>query len=161
MTEPDYSEVWARAQECFDRRPDTDMRRHAESVVALARQLLARGEPGRPEIVMPAAILHDIGIPRAIELYGSGGPPGQEVESALLAREILAELGYLAERVEAVCGIIALHHHRPRHATPEFRVVYDADLLVNAQEGGQRAAEIVEQLYTDQGRRLAGELLPP
>ena len=153
-------ELWARAQTIFSTRTDADMKAHAEGVLRWASELLRQGEPGRPEVVTPAAVLHDVGIPRAIQLYGSSSPPGQEVEGAVIARDILAELGCTPQHLEAICGIIAVHHHRPAHPTDEFRVIYDADLLVNAQESGWTREQVVDRLYTASARRLSRELLP-
>ena len=152
-------EVWARADEYFTAREDADMKGHAEAVVKWARELMARGEPGEPHIVIPAAILHDVGIPTAIELYGGSGSPGQEVEGAVIAREILVELNCEPQQVEAICGIIAVHHHRLRHPTPEFRLLHDADLLVNAQEADHTCEQVADRCYTAAARRLAREVL--
>ena len=155
----EFPEVWARAEEHFAQRPDTDMRAHAEAVVKWAEALMEAGEPGEPEVIIPAAILHDVGIPRAIALYGSSGPPGQEVEGAVVAGRILTELNWQPQRIEAICGIIARHHHRPDHPTPEFRVIYDADLLVNAQEAGLTYEQVAGGFYSAAARRLSMEVL--
>jgi HD superfamily phosphodiesterase len=151
-------EVWARAEEHFAQRQDTDMRSHAEGVVKWAQALMKEGERGEPEVAIPAAILHDVGIPRAIALYGSPGPPGQEVEGAVVAREILTELNWQPRRIEAICGIIAVHHHQLAHPTPEFRLIYDADLLVNAQEAGHTYEQVADRFYSAAARRLAKEV---
>lgn len=154
-----WEALWEQARRQFSLRPDHDMEAHARLVVELTRELAARGEPGDLEIAQAAAVLHDVGIPQAIRLYSSGGPPGQEVEGTLLAREILCQLGEPAGSLEAICGIIAVHHHRPDHPTAEFRLVHDADLIVNAIEDRGGYPEIAGRLYSDAARSLARERL--
>lgn len=62
------------------------------------------------------------------------------------------------------CAIIANHHSAREIDTPEFRVVWDADWLVNLQEDfdgvgrPQRRAMIDRVFRTDTGRPLATEL---
>ncbi len=155
----ELSELWARADACFVGRKNIKMKGHAEAVVKWAGELMARGEPGRPEIVIPAAILHDVGIPAAIELYGNSSSPGQEVEGAVVARMILVELGCDPHQIEAICGIVGVHHHRLQHPTPEFRLIYDADLLVNAQESGNTYEQVADRFYTATARELAKGVL--
>src|SRR3972149_2302728 len=89
----DFEPIWARARAEFAKRPEVDMEAHARGVVELVERFLAEGEAGEAEGAVAAAILHDVGIPRAIALYGSAAPPGQEIEGARLAGQILSELG--------------------------------------------------------------------
>ena len=133
------------------------MEAHARAVLDYVRQLRERGAPGDPEIATLAAILHDVGIPQALRLYGSAGPPGQEVEGAVIANDLLARLGCPRKQIDLITAIIAMHHHRPVHPSAEFQLVYDADQLVNAQEQGQPLAEISERLYTPQARAIASQ----
>jgi len=75
-------------------------------VLAYAEQILA-GETADPRVVVPAAILHDIGIRQAEAKYGSGAGTYQEIEGPPIARPILQRAGIEPEVVEHVCRIIA------------------------------------------------------
>ena len=155
----DLDRIWQRAQEHFDQRPEVDMRAHAEAVVRRVRELKAMDEPGEEAIAVPAAILHDVGIPRALRLHPHAGVTGQEVESAVIDRDILAELGAPPAQLEAICGIIGIHHHRPAHATAEFKLVYDADLLVNLAESPRAVCDPACDFYTRSASELAQAML--
>jgi HD superfamily phosphodiesterase len=155
----DLDLVWQRAEECFAELPGANMRAHAEAVLARTRELLALGEPGDAAIILPAAVLHDVGIPRACRLHPNAGATGQEVEGAVLARDLLFELGASPAEIETISGIVGIHHHRPQHATDEFRIVYDADLLVNLAAAAEPKCDPARDFYTASGVKLAEELL--
>jgi len=110
----------------------SDQRRikHALSVLAYAETLL-KDEPGDELTVVAAAILHDIGIHEAERKYNSSAGNYQEIEGPPIAREILERLGFDKERTDHICQIISLHHHVAGLDTPEFRILWDADWLVN------------------------------
>lgn len=103
---------------------------HAMNVLSYAEQILAH-EPGSREVVVAAAILHDIGIHEAERKHGSAAGKYQEIEGPPIAREIMRRLGYGEASVDHVCRIIANHHSAGDIDTPEFRIVWDADWLVN------------------------------
>lgn len=148
-------------QEHFGR--DLRRIRHARAVLAEAEGLAAR-EAADWHIVVPAALLHDIGIKAAEEKYGSTEERYQEQEGPPLARAILLKLGLQLRDIDEVCDIVA-HHHSPRaRDTANFKVVYDADGLVNLGEsaaGRPRAeleAMIRERFLSAAGRSRAEEL---
>lgn len=113
----------------------TDSRRigHALQVTDHARQLL-ENEPGNRELVLVTALLHDIGIPEAERKYGSPAGNLQEIEGPPVAREILKLLGYDEPFIAEVCAIIASHHSPGEVETDNFRIIWDADWLVNLGE---------------------------
>jgi len=147
MTDSQLEEIWARTREHFAQRPDVDMAAHAQAVISWIRRLIANGEPGDESMAVAAAILHDVGIPQAIRKYQQKGSPWHEVEGAVIARDILTEMGLSPATIEAISGIVGIHHQRPMHPTPEFRLVHDADILVNAEEAGVPLAGVKPQLY--------------
>jgi HD superfamily phosphodiesterase len=111
---------------------DGDSRRiaHARQVTAFVEQLVAQ-EQGDYIIVMAAGLLHDIGIHEAERKYHSNAGNYQEIEGPPIARSILQELGMSAGQIEEVCEIIA-HHHSPGIINSRnFKILYDADWLVN------------------------------
>ena len=116
--------------------------RHAQAVLTEAEGLAAR-EAADWHIVVPAALLHDIGIK---------------------ARAILLKLGLQLRDIDEVCDIVA-HHRSPQSGeTVNFKVVYDADGLVNLEESaaGRPKAELErlvrERFLTAAGRKRAEEL---
>ncbi|MGA2091380.1 MAG: HD domain-containing protein [Endomicrobiales bacterium] len=110
----------------------TDIKRinHAKKVLKYARELLAK-EQADPYVVIPAAILHDVGIKVAEEKYGSSAAHYQEQEGPAVAGRILVEKDYDDANIYEICAIIAHHHTPGPQETTNFKVVYDADWLVN------------------------------
>ncbi|MCL2565688.1 MAG: HD domain-containing protein [Defluviitaleaceae bacterium] len=100
-------------------------------------------------ILSAAAILHDIGIPRAKELYGSAKGEYQEKEGTLLVPDILSRAGmpdFITEQVAWLVG----HHHTEELAKDNFllQILIEADYLVNFAEGN-RPSEALQQVYRD------------
>jgi HD superfamily phosphodiesterase len=132
---------------------------HALRVLESAEQIM-RAEGGEPRIVVAAAVLHDIGIQEAERKHGSSGPRGQELEGPPIARRLLEELAFEPAEIDAICEIVA-HHHSGGVDSPEFRVIWDADQLVNLAEdpehlSEERAQKTVEKvLKTETGKQLA------
>jgi HD superfamily phosphodiesterase len=108
--------------------------RHALRVLDHAEYILAR-EGGDPRVVVAAALLHDIGIIESERRHGSADARYQEEYGPPVAREVLQGIGFDSRSIEHVCRIIAKHHSGRDIDTPEFRIVWDADRLVNIEEG--------------------------
>lgn len=146
----------------------TDFKRiaHAGRVARYAETINDK-EKGNPAVVAVAAFLHDIGIKEAERKYNSSSPQYQHQEGPPVARQILTNLEAEAALIDEVCDIIA-HHHQPRpEETANFKVLYDADLLVNLEEGQKEnplereklAGLIGKTFLTDTGRELAQKVL--
>ena len=135
---------------------------HALSVLDLAEQIL-RHESADPRVVIAAAVLHDIGIQEAERKHGSSAGRYQEIEGPPIAERILRDLRFEEATVRHVCRIVA-HHHSAGFDTIEFRVIWDADNLVNAREECGQAGltetreRLARILKTAGGRLLAGRL---
>ncbi|MBI2869841.1 MAG: HD domain-containing protein [Chloroflexi bacterium] len=139
---------------------------HARKVTGYAEKLLAE-EPGDPNIVVPAALLHDIGIHAAEQKHGSSAGKFQEIEGPPVARAILARLAVPPARIDEICEIIA-HHHSPGVVnTLNFRILYDADWLVNLgdeTDTGDKArlGGVIDKLFlTPTGKKLARRVYLP
>ncbi|MHC4645519.1 MAG: HD domain-containing protein [Planctomycetota bacterium] len=143
----------------------TDERRveHALAVLRYAEQIQV-DEGGDPLVVKAAAILHDIGILEAERKHGSAAGKYQQIEGPPIAEEIMKRHGLNAQTTEHVCRIIANHHSATDIDTIEFRIVWDADWLVNlktdfADAGKDKLEKIIQKTFkTGNGRQAAIEL---
>ena len=138
---------------------------HAAKVARHAEKLVHE-EKGDPAVVLTAAYLHDIGIRNAEEKHQSAAPRYQHEEGPPVAREILIKLDANEHLIEEVCDIIG-HHHSPRdEETTNFKVVFDADTIVNLEEKHkkdpytpEKLSDIIEtRLLTESGKALARNL---
>jgi putative nucleotidyltransferase with HDIG domain len=120
--------------------------RHAESVAEQA-EAIGKQEPGGDMmVIMACAYLHDIGIREAERKFNSSAARHQHSEGPPVARELLTTLKVQPELIDEVCDIIA-HHHTPRtEETINFKVLHDADLIVNMAEQYQTKAPTQERL---------------
>jgi hypothetical protein len=87
------------------------------------------------EITETAAVLHDVGIKIAEEKYGSCSPRQQEEEGPPAARRILEGLHAGGSLIDRVCWLIAHHHSPGAGEDRDFRILLEADFLVNLEEG--------------------------
>jgi hypothetical protein len=140
---------------------DTDNRRaeHALRVMAWAEEIL-KSEPGDREIVLAVALLHDVGIKEAEALHGTSSARLQEKYGPDIAGRLLEEIGFPQGKIEAVRKIVGKHHTRRGVDSPEFRILWDSDLLVNTADSHNMdrekfAAKIDDVFETETGRRLA------
>lgn len=137
---------------------------HALAVLDYAERI-QNVEGGDPLIVRAAAILHDIGIHEAERKYGSSAGKYQEIEGPPIAEEILKRFDISAETVEHICRIIANHHSAKDIDTTEFRIVWDADWLVNipvdfpGASRGKLQGIIGKTFKTKEGHRIAVQTL--
>jgi len=146
----------------------TDARRirHAEEVAGHAAEI-GLEEQGNLAVIMAAAYLHDIGIREAERKYNSSAAHHQHAEGPPVARELLTELKADSTLIEEVCDIIGHHHSPGPEETTNFKVLYDADLIVNLEEKyreeppvSDRLAKILNASFlTESGRRTAEKVL--
>lgn len=96
-------------------------------------------------ILDAAAVVHDIGIPAALEKYGSGAGPYQEKEGARIAPDMLKSAGYGPEEAARVAWLVG-HHHSPEYSgeDPLLQLLLEADDLVNLSEGNASAEKIAQ-----------------
>ncbi len=133
---------------------------HALAVLGFAEAILDV-EGGDPLTIKAAAILHDIGIPEAERKHGSAAGRFQEIEGPPIARSIMQELGIDEPTIDHVCRIVGSHHSAGGIDTLEFRIIWDADWLVNIPEEHAEMDKVkLRQLAgrvfrTKEGRRLA------
>jgi HD superfamily phosphodiesterase len=159
----DYpQELKNRVEEAMVKYFSGDQRRiqHARQVTANVEELQVT-EKGDYNVVICAGLLHDIGIHEAERKYHSNAGHYQEIEGPPIARQILTDLGQPAGLIEEVCQIIAHHHSPGRINTTNFRILYDADWLVNLGDefdvrDQTKLAGIIEKVFlSGRGKELA------
>jgi HD superfamily phosphodiesterase len=93
---------------------------------------------GRPEcdmeIVVAAALLHDVGIKVSEEKHGYNNGKTQEQYGPAVAEDLLAGIGFPPEKIRIVSEIIGNHHSPSRYDYPELAVLKEADRIVNRDE---------------------------
>jgi HD superfamily phosphohydrolase YqeK len=146
----------------------TDFKRigHATKVARYAEQL-GKAEGGNLAVILCSAYLHDIGIHEAERKFNSTAAKYQEQEGPPIARSILEKLGSKEELIEEVTDIVGHHHHPRVEETINFKVLYDADLIVNLEETqkdhpieNEKLEHSIERSFlTKSGRDKAKEVL--
>ncbi len=109
---------------------------HFIKVHNFARQI-GLGEnlaPETQEILEIAALVHDIGIHKAEELYGSCNGKQQEELGPPIAEEMLLSLGFSQEIVNRVCYLVGHHHTYTNVDGIDYQILLEADFLVNFYE---------------------------
>lgn len=136
---------------------------HAKHVLHFAETILEK-ETADPFIVIPASILHDVGIKVAEEKYNSTAGHYQEIEGPPVARKILLRIGFVKKDIDEICDIISHHHSPGKIETANFQVLYEADWLVNLGDdfkdvSPEKKKRLIEKNFkTKTGRELAESL---
>lgn len=162
---PEVIEICRELVDLMVRQFGDDTRRinHALNVLYYAEQISVNMKVDHL-VVGAAATLHDIGIQEAERKHGSSAGNYQELEGPPIARRIMQSVNITPEMIEHVCRIVGSHHSARDIDTPEFRVVWDADWLVNIPEefpgySREKLADLVDKVFkTESGRKLAENL---
>ena len=129
-----YQEIWYESLPFQDKREDDG---HARTVLHFAKLLLEKVDADS-DIVIPAAILHDIGwsqMPKEKAMKFMDPELRLEVQQlheqlgASLARKILLELNYPEKKIDEICEIIGGHDTREGFLDKNDGIVRDADKL--------------------------------
>lgn len=139
---------------------------HATRVARYAEKI-GRTEGGNMAVILASAYLHDIGIHEAERKHGSTAAKYQEAEGPPIAGAILEKLGASADLIEEVCDIIGHHHHPRDEETLDFKVLYDADRIVNIEDAhkqnplpADKIRNMIDKGFlTRSGRETATEVL--
>ena len=115
-------------------------------------------------VLESAAVVHDIGIRRALELYGYSSGKLQEGLGPPEAEKILANLSFPRDVIDRVCWLVGHHHTYTDIQGLDYQILVEADFLVNLYEDSsppeaQRAA--YQKIFkTETGKRLCREQFP-
>lgn len=110
-------------------------------------------------ILEMAALVHDIGIKRAEEKYGQCSGKLQEQEGPGEAAKMLKRQGFGEAVVERVCYLVGHHHTYSGISGSDYRILVEADFLVNLYEEGTSSPTAVRSVYekifvTETGKKL-------
>ena len=105
-----------------------------------------------------AAITHDIACPLCREKYGNANGKYQELESPPLVEKFFEGMPVERRMAERISWLVAHHHTYTNVEGLDYRILLEADFLVNAGEGGlsRAAIETMRQnvFRTETGIRL-------
>jgi uncharacterized protein len=123
----DLERIRREAREYFHEARGSHDWEHTERVFRLCRHI-AEAEGAHLDVVLPAALLHDIGRG---EEFKTNGRRCHATAGAERAREILHRVGVDAGCAEAIAACVATHRYRSENSpqTLEAKVLYDADKL--------------------------------
>jgi putative nucleotidyltransferase with HDIG domain len=114
----------------------TDVRRitHALEVLRHAERIMEEAPECDREIVIAAALLHDVGIKPSEELLGYNNGKTQEKYGPAVAAELLKRIDFPSEKIIRVSEIIGNHHSPSRYDYVELKIIKEADRIVNRAE---------------------------
>ncbi len=142
---------------------DTKRISHAMKVTYYAEKILSSEPKADRRVVILSAILHDIGIKECERKYNSTDGQLQEKEGPPIARKILEKVGIKQEIIDEVCKIIASHHSPGEVDTLNFKILWDADWLVNIESefdltDKEKLKKFIDKNFlTSAGKQIAKE----
>ncbi|MBQ8589605.1 MAG: HD domain-containing protein [Firmicutes bacterium] len=105
-----------------------------------------------------AALVHDVGIKAGMEKYGRGNGKIQEELGPAIAEAMLTELGVDPDRVERISYLVGHHHTYTDVEGMDYRILLEADFLVNLHEEKEPMEGIVkayEEIFrTEAGKKI-------
>lgn len=133
-----YQSLWALAVKYLKKGINKDFVVHTQGVIR-AMELILKKEKEDPDILIPAAILHDVGWARVPRKYQRTQQKADKLRGMELhiehapniIRTILKSLCYPAPRIREIIGIVQAHKfHHPRKLSKKLLI--DADQLSDA-----------------------------
>lgn len=122
--------------------------------------LIAEGErldPHTQFILETAAIVHDIGIRNSLRIYGDDAGPHQEALGPGEAEAMLTSLHYDSDVIARVCYLVGHHHTYTGIDGMDYRILVEADFLVNLFENHappQRICKAQETMFETQTGKM-------
>ena len=108
---------------------------HAFDVLFQAEKILAEEEISCDhEIVIAAALLHDVGIKVSEEKLGYNNGKTQEEYGPPIAEKLLLSIDFPRTGIDRIKDIIGNHHSPSRYDYPELEILKRADRIVNRRD---------------------------
>jgi len=133
-----YNKIWKLALEYLKQGVNKDFVIHTEGVIR-AMKLILKKEKGNLDVLIPAAILHDVGWAKVPKKYQCTKNKEYKLRGMKLHIEfapeiikmILKSLSYKTTRINEIIDIVQAHKFKnPR--TPNKKILIDADQLSDA-----------------------------
>ena len=143
---------------------DPQRAQHAVKVHSFAALIasLEKLDERTTEIISFAAIVHDVGIKAAEAKYGRCNGALQEKEGPAIAEKMLREAGVEESMVERISFLVRHHHTYTGVNGIDWRILLEADFIVNAYEDNLDRATIetaYERIFeTNTGRKILREM---
>jgi HD superfamily phosphodiesterase len=115
---------------------ENDYRRiqHAVDVLHYAENIMQKADEYDRDVVIAAALLHDVGIKPSETELGYNNGKTQEQYGPPVVRELLTRIGFPPDKLQKVVDIVGNHHSPSRFDYPELAILKEADRIVNRQE---------------------------
>lgn len=145
---------------------DPDLTQHLLKVHGFARTIgvLEGLDADTLHTLEVAALTHDIGIIGCMRKYGRCNGKMQEEEGPPEAQALLGGMGYPQAMIDRVCYLIGHHHTYTNVDGIDYRILLEADFLVNLFENGQskeaQQAAYANIFRTEAGKRLFRAMFP-
>ena len=114
--------------------------------------------PDGQHILETAALVHDIGIKESLLRYGDSSGRHQEELGPDIARAMLQKLGYAPDVIDRVCYLVGHHHTYGQVDGLDYRILIEADFLVNLYEDSC-SHEAIRHAYETMFRTASGKAL--
>lgn len=137
---------------------------HFLKVYAYARMIgeMEKLEENQQKTLEIAAVIHDIACPVCREKYGNTNGANQEKESPVLVESFLKDTDLDQKMKERIKFLVSHHHTYTGVDGLDYRILLEADFLVNADEGqmSQEAIETARErvFETAAGKKLLTEI---
>lgn len=137
---------------------------HFLKVYAYARMIgeMEKLEEYQQKTLEIAAVIHDIACPVCREKYGNTNGANQEKESPVLVENFLKDTDLDQKMKERIKFLVSHHHTYTGVDGLDYRILLEADFLVNADEGqmSQEAIETARErvFETAAGKKLLTEI---
>ncbi len=135
--------------------------------VARYAEKIGKKEGGNLAVILTAAYLYQLGANETEASKQREIDSDCNTKGPLVARQILTKLGARDELIVEVCHIVSYGRRPKPGESVNDKVVYDADVIVNLEEGEKEnpkgpnilAGEIERLLLTKTGKEVAREVL--
>lgn len=107
---------------------------HALRVLYHAEKFISETAECDAEIVIAAALLHDVGIKISEQKLGYNTGKTQERYGSAIAEKLLRETNFPEEKIPRVIDIIGRHHSPASADDIELTLLKKADAIVNTRE---------------------------